>query len=150
MDCDDEIVRLNVGGQLFSTTKRTLLSAENSIFGQILNDKSGKNDFESSMIHLADGSLFIDRDGCLFAFVLEYLRLRKLILPENFQNFARLQEEARFYRLDELEQQIVCYNSNKYQQISDVSPISSAETGNDCPNPLATAGNFNPVIFSSK
>ncbi|RWS27392.1 BTB/POZ domain-containing protein KCTD12-like protein, partial [Leptotrombidium deliense] len=49
------------------------------------------------------GRYFIDRDGNLFRFILDYLRNGKqLILPENFTERERLKSEADFYRLSGL------------------------------------------------
>ena len=45
------------------------------------------------------GRLFIDRDGVLFRFVLDYLRNGKLVLPDCFLETNRLRQEAEFYRL---------------------------------------------------
>lgn len=45
------------------------------------------------------GRLFIDRDGVLFRFVLDYLRNGKLVLPDCFLEANRLRQEAEFYRL---------------------------------------------------
>lgn len=41
-----------------------------------------------------NGTIFIDRDGDLFAYILDYLRTGKLLLPENFRELARLREEV--------------------------------------------------------
>ena len=45
------------------------------------------------------GKYFIDRDGVLFRYILDYLRNKKLVLPENFQETKRLATEAEFYEL---------------------------------------------------
>jgi len=42
---------------------------------------------------------FIDRDGALFRFVLDYLRSGSLVLPESFRELRRLEREADFFRL---------------------------------------------------
>lgn len=43
---------------------------------------------------MSNGTVFIDRDGELFAYILDYLRNGKLLLPENFRELARLREEV--------------------------------------------------------
>jgi hypothetical protein len=58
---------------------------------------------------LDNGAYFIDRDGDLFAYVLDYLRSGKLLLPENFKEVARLREEILFYQLDGMLQQLTPY-----------------------------------------
>lgn len=48
------------------------------------------------------GKIFIDRDGILFRYVLDYLRNQTVILPENFHEKARLRAEAEFFQLEGL------------------------------------------------
>lgn len=128
MTSGEQIIHLNVGGSLFTTNRQTLLRHKDSVIARILSE-GPTDELENSFTILADGSLFIDRDGFLFAYILEYLRLGKLILPEQFQNFARLREEAQFYQLDELKQLIESYNVNKYASLTDGTATSSSETG---------------------
>ena len=45
------------------------------------------------------GRYFLDRDGHLFRYILDYLRNTKLVLPEDFSEKDRLQVEAEYYRL---------------------------------------------------
>lgn len=39
---------------------------------------------------------FIDRDGQMFRYVLNFLRNQRLIVPEKFDEFEQLYEEARY------------------------------------------------------
>ncbi|CAG0923126.1 unnamed protein product, partial [Notodromas monacha] len=45
------------------------------------------------------GKYFIDRDGVLFRYVLDFLRNQKLVLPENFHERDRLRREADYFQL---------------------------------------------------
>ena len=45
------------------------------------------------------GSFFIDRDGKLFRFILNFLRNDKLTLPDNFAEVEQLKEEVDFYQI---------------------------------------------------
>ena len=45
---------------------------------------------------------FVDRDGVLFRFVLDYLRSGQLALPESFRELRRLEREAEYFRLSGL------------------------------------------------
>ena len=45
------------------------------------------------------GSFFIDRDGKLFRYILNFLRNDKLTLPENFAEVEQLREEVDFYQI---------------------------------------------------
>ena len=38
---------------------------------------------------------FIDRDGQMFRFILNYLRNQRLVVPEKFDEYEQLYEEAR-------------------------------------------------------
>ena len=85
-------VKLNVGGQHFTTSMQTLKKDPNSMLAAMF---SGK--FE--MKPCEDGSFFIDRDGTYFRFILNYLRSGELILPEGATFLKELEAEAKFYQL---------------------------------------------------
>jgi len=92
-------VKLNVGGQHFTTSVQTLTKDPNSMLAAMF---SGRFDTKPS----EDGSFFIDRDGTYFRFILNYLRNGELILPEGATFLKELEAEAKFYQiqgiLDEL------------------------------------------------
>ncbi|CAG0879459.1 unnamed protein product [Cyprideis torosa] len=48
------------------------------------------------------GKYFIDRDGVLFRYILDFLRNQRLTLPENFHERDRLRHEAEFFGLKHL------------------------------------------------
>ena len=85
-------VKLNVGGQYFTTSVQTLRKDPNSMLAGMF---SGKFDTKPS----EDGSFFIDRDGTHFRFILNYLRTGKLTLPEGATFLKELEEEAEFYQI---------------------------------------------------
>ena len=85
-------VKLNVGGQHFTTSVQTLRKDPNSMFAAMF---SGKFDMKPS----EDGTFFIDRDGTHFRFILNYLRTGKLTLPEGATFHKELEEEAEFYQI---------------------------------------------------
>ena len=92
------IVKLNVGGQHFTTSLQTLTRDPNSMLAAMF---SGRHELETT-----DGSFFIDRDGTYFRFILNYLRNGELILPDGATFLKELEAEAKFYQvqgiLDEL------------------------------------------------
>lgn len=51
---------------------------------------------------------FIDRDGGMFRHILNFLRNKKLLLPDNFQYLDLLMHEAQYFELDRK------YNTNYY------------------------------------
>ena len=87
-----KIVKLNVGGQYFTTSQQTLISDPNSMLAAMF---SGRHKQETT----GDGSFFIDRDGTHFRFLLNYLRNGELILPEGATFLKELEAEAKFYQL---------------------------------------------------
>ena len=88
-------VKLNVGGQHFTTSVQTLTKDPNSMLAAMF---SGKFDMKPS----EDGSFFIDRDGTHFRFILNFLRTGKLTLPEGTTFTKELEEEAEFYQIQGL------------------------------------------------
>lgn len=98
-----KMIKLNIGGEWFTTARSTLLSEENSLFQDMLSsnetfDHSDSDDHSQS----GSGYFFIDRDGTLFRYILNYLRSGELICPQNFNEYEQLLKEAEFYRLDGL------------------------------------------------
>lgn len=96
-----DVVELNVGGVTYATTIGTLQQAEPESPLAII---STMNVAEIRNIFGRDSKnrVFIDRDGILFRYVLDYLRNKKLSLPENFSERDRLKLEAEFYRLNNM------------------------------------------------
>ena len=90
-----EIVKLNVGGVIYQTTKSTLCKYPNSMLGAM---------FNGSMSTAVDenGCHFVDRDGELFKYILNYLRSSRLALPVDFKELDQLCAEADFYQITEL------------------------------------------------
>lgn len=95
------IVELNIGGVHYTTSLKTLTDSSDSILKQF---------FLGNGNHVArqdnKGRYFIDRDGVLFRFILDYLRNDKLLLPENFYEKERLKNEADFFGLTEMSQML--------------------------------------------
>ena len=93
------IVNLHVGGRRFTTSLQTLTKDPDSMLAAMF---SGKFEVKPS----EDGAFFIDRDGKHFRFILNYSRTGKLTLPKRATFLDELAEEAEFYQiqgiLDEL------------------------------------------------
>jgi hypothetical protein len=93
---DGSVVDLNVGGALYSTTRTTLLRHDSMLAAMF----SGRHELKRR----ADGRIFIDRDGELFKYVLQYLRDGDLDVEDLDQGLRkRLKREAAFYCLPVLE-----------------------------------------------
>lgn len=90
-----DIVRLSVGGVLYTTTKATLSRYPNSMLGAMFNGSMPTSQDEN-------GYYFIDRDGALFGYILNFLRSSQLALPSNFQYIDQLAIEADFFQIQPL------------------------------------------------
>ncbi|XP_019380578.1 PREDICTED: potassium channel regulatory protein [Gavialis gangeticus] len=92
---NQDVVVLNVGGMTFTTWASTLQQFPESRLARMLNGSD--RDFR-----LMNGQFFVDRDGVLFSYILDFLRTLQLLLPTNFSDYQRLQREADFYELSSL------------------------------------------------
>lgn len=85
------VIELNVGGVFYTTALTTLLRHADSLLAHLFSTSPPPKD--------AKGKYFIDRDGVLFRYVLDYLRNQTLVLPECFRERERLRQEATYYNL---------------------------------------------------
>ena len=85
-------LKLNIGGQLFTTSLATVRKDPGSILHGTF---SGR--FDSKPVE--DESYFIDRDGTHFRYILNYLRTGQLIVPEDKIIRRELFTEAKFYQV---------------------------------------------------
>jgi hypothetical protein len=84
------VVELNVGGSLYTTRLSTLRKDPTSMLGVMF---SGRHKVDKT----SDGRFFIDRDGGLFKYILEYLRDEKL--PPVSEAAIEVYQEACFYQI---------------------------------------------------
>ena len=82
-------VKLNVGGHHFTTSLQTLTKDPNSRLAAMF---SGEHDENST--------IFLDRDGKHFRFILNYLRNGELVLPNDAKFVKELETEAQFYKIE--------------------------------------------------
>ena len=81
---NSEIVRLNVGGTKYFTTKSTLRKYPLSMLGAMFTENAPLSTDE-------DGCHFIDRCGYIFQYILQFLRCGKVVLPKHFNELDLLQ-----------------------------------------------------------
>lgn len=93
---DDAIVELNVGGVHYTSTRKTLTNDTNSRLSELFN-KSTSN---MSVVKDAKGRIFLDRDGVLFRYILDFLRDNAILLPDGFREKQRLINEAEYFKLN--------------------------------------------------
>jgi len=90
-------IKLDVGGQSFTTSLTTLRKDPDSLLAKMF---SGRYSLEQDE---ADGSYFIDRDGRHFHHILNYLRMpEEYEPPKDTQTCEELVKEARYYQLEGL------------------------------------------------
>ena len=94
-----EQVELNVGGKLYNTTVSTLTRLPNNLIEKMF---TGQTPISKD----GNGRFFIDRDGEIFAHVLNFLRTKSLTLQDNFNDMDALMQEAEFYEINDLKRLI--------------------------------------------
>ncbi|KAG9262533.1 BTB/POZ domain-containing protein KCTD12-like [Astyanax mexicanus] len=112
-DAFPELVELNVGGQVYVTRRSTLVSVPDSLLGRMFGQQS-----PAELSTDTKGRFFLDRDGFLFRYILDYLRDGNLVLPDYFRERAGLRREAEFFQLRELARRLAPQVS-KENSISD-------------------------------
>ena len=107
-------VKLNVGGKVFCTSRQTLQSVQGSFLARLTDPtspfrkgyrvhRSFANDDDDNESGLEDREYFIDRDGELFSYILNYLRDGKILFCWPSRNLLpQLRREAEFYGLGDL------------------------------------------------
>jgi len=91
-----DVVSLNVGGKVFTTTVVTLRKEKDSMLAAMF---SGRYKISTDKT----GAYFIDRDGALFHHILTYLRTGTLPIDLSTVETRRLRTEADFYGLASLQ-----------------------------------------------
>jgi N-acetylneuraminic acid mutarotase len=87
------LVKLNVGGRTFTTSKTTLTRYEESLLGRMF---SGRHELATD----EEGRAFIDRNGELFEHVLDFLREGPAwVMPDDATLLLRLATEFDYFQL---------------------------------------------------
>lgn len=98
-----EIIKLDIGGYIYKTTKTTLTKYKNTYFSGLF---SGKY----KIIEQEDGSIFIDRDGSHFKTLLNFMRSGRIVMPSDPIKLKEILIEAEFYCLkDYIIEAWVCF-----------------------------------------
>ncbi|XP_065055949.1 uncharacterized protein LOC135684344 [Rhopilema esculentum] len=88
-----DVIALNVGGIIFTTTKGTLLGDPNSMLAALF---SGRYKVPRD----PDGRFFIDRDGSHFEYILAYLRGERNLPPAHVA--LKVLEDAEYFQIEGL------------------------------------------------
>ena len=94
------IVRLNVGGKIFTSSRSTLQAVPSSLLGKMFEDESPYGALPVD----EDGNIFLDRDPEAFRWVLNFLRNRGVAAkpPETDSMLARVRDEADYFGLTDM------------------------------------------------
>ncbi|EFO96251.1 hypothetical protein CRE_14540 [Caenorhabditis remanei] len=122
MDENCALRKLNVGGTIFSTTKRTLTKCPGRLKMMVEHETVPGTD--------ENGNIFIDRSPKHFELILNFLRNAKINLPDSLEEVKEIREEAHFYALgdlkklcdEKLKSQII-KNDDEYMQIVTKPPV---------------------------
>ena len=117
-----EIIELNVGGQVYVTRHKTLVSVPDSLLWTMFTKRS-----PTELARDSKGRVFLDRDGFLFRYVLDYLRDLNLVLPDYFPEKSRLRREADFFQLRDLARRLSPPRVSKDNSVSEEISQSDAE-----------------------
>ena len=93
VDDSKMVIRLNVGGCYFNTQLQTLRAHPASILAQMFTPPY------AAPRDMRDGSYFIDRNGEVFGYILDYLRTQTLVVPRDPVLYVVLRRELCFYGL---------------------------------------------------
>lgn len=96
-----DVIDLNIGGHLFSTSRQTLLADPSSMLSRMF-----APDSQFGFVRDGKSRVFIDRDGTQFRHILNYLRSNgdasRMLLPTDLTSLQELLHEAKYYMLDGL------------------------------------------------
>ncbi|XP_069027821.1 BTB/POZ domain-containing protein KCTD16-like [Embiotoca jacksoni] len=123
-----DVIELNVGGQVYYTRHGTLTSFPNSLLGKLFSNKKGSSNDLSRDFR---GRYFIDRDGFLFRYVLDYLRDKQVVLPDHFPERGRLKREAEYFQLPDLAKLLSSEESKLFSDELYYSDFDDASQGSD-------------------
>ncbi|CAB3400764.1 unnamed protein product [Caenorhabditis bovis] len=106
-----DLINLNVGGTRFTTFYNTLLNARSSYFENFICGDGNTGViylFEQRVIVNETGAVFINRDGLLFSYVLQFMRDRqKCVLPADRNILEMLMRESEFFGIESFKNIII-------------------------------------------
>ncbi|XP_049444001.1 uncharacterized protein LOC125895871 isoform X1 [Epinephelus fuscoguttatus] len=93
-------VHIDVGGHMYTSSLATLTKYPESRIGRLFDGT------EPIVLDSLKQHYFIDRDGPMFRYILNFLRTSKLLIPADFKEFSLLYEEASFFQLAPLQAEL--------------------------------------------
>ncbi|XP_022047012.1 BTB/POZ domain-containing protein KCTD1-like isoform X3 [Acanthochromis polyacanthus] len=93
-------VHIDVGGHMYTSSLATLTKYPESRIGRLFDGT------EPIVLDSLKQHYFIDRDGPMFRYILNFLRTAKLLIPDDFKEYSLLYEEATFFQLAPLQAEL--------------------------------------------
>ncbi|KAM8875395.1 BTB/POZ domain-containing protein KCTD1-like isoform 2-T2 [Spinachia spinachia] len=93
-------VHIDVGGHMYTSSLATLTKYPESRIGRLFEGT------EPIVLDSLKQHYFIDRDGAMFRYILNFLRTSKLLIPDDFKEYSLLYEEASFFQLNPLQAEL--------------------------------------------
>ncbi|KAM6938613.1 BTB/POZ domain-containing protein KCTD1-like [Lycodopsis pacificus] len=93
-------VHIDVGGHMYTSSLATLTKYPESRIGRLFEGT------EPIVLDSLKQHYFIDRDGPMFRYILNFLRSSKLLIPDDFKEYSLLLEEASFFQLTPLQAEL--------------------------------------------
>ncbi|XP_028259665.1 uncharacterized protein LOC114434547 [Parambassis ranga] len=93
-------VHIDVGGHMYTSSLATLTKFPESRIGRLFDGT------EPIVLDSLKQHYFIDRDGPMFRYILNFLRTSKLLIPDDFKEYSLLYEEAAFFQLAPLQAEL--------------------------------------------
>ncbi|KAK3579936.1 hypothetical protein CHS0354_020829 [Potamilus streckersoni] len=122
-------VHIDVGGVIYTSSLDTLTKFPHSRLARMFNGSI------PIVLDSLKQHYFIDRDGKLFRYILNYLRSSRLLVPDNFDELEQLYDEARYYELQPMlnEIEIIRKSKNiKKEKLESKSFASESSEFSDC------------------
>ncbi|KAM5156885.1 BTB/POZ domain-containing protein KCTD1 isoform 1-T1 [Mantella aurantiaca] len=86
-------VHIDVGGHMYTSSLATLTKYPDSRIGRLFDGT------EPIVLDSLKQHYFIDRDGQMFRYILNFLRTSKLLISDDFKDYTLLYEEAKYFQL---------------------------------------------------
>uniref|UniRef100_A0A672FR86 Potassium channel tetramerization domain containing 1 n=2 Tax=Salarias fasciatus TaxID=181472 RepID=A0A672FR86_SALFA len=93
-------VHIDVGGHVYTSSLATLTKYPESRIGRLFCGT------EPIVLDTLKQHYFINRDGPMFRYILNFLRTSRLLIPDDFQEYSLLYEEASFFQLAPLQAEL--------------------------------------------
>ncbi|XP_067369482.1 uncharacterized protein [Channa argus] len=100
-------VHIDVGGHMYTSSLATLTKYPESRIGRLFVGT------EPIVLDSLKQHYFIDRDGHMFRYILNFLRTSKLLIPDDFKEYSLLYEEASFFQLAPMQAELERWRSER-------------------------------------